>query len=109
MWKKLMELLDLDEPTSFLHHVYLGCIQRGCNPIEFIIPTFLWPKSWKNIKTRRILKPEMEILKQAPWSRIRRNSVNKEVWEIVGNGKQTRNVRKDTIAVSDTIKISVQK
>ena len=30
----------------------------------------------------------MDILKQAPWSRIRgQNSVNKEVQEIVGNGK----------------------
>ena len=52
----------------------------------------------------RILKPEMEILKQAPWSRIReQNSVNKDV-EIVGNGKLTGSVQKETIAVSDTIR-----
>ena len=45
----------------------------------------------------------MEIFKQAPWSRIRgQNSVNK-VWEIVGNGKLTGSVLKETIAVSDTI------
>ena len=31
MWKKLMEFVDLDEPTSFLDHVYLGCTQRECN------------------------------------------------------------------------------
>ena len=24
MWKKLMENVDLDEPTSFVNHVYLG-------------------------------------------------------------------------------------
>ena len=42
----------------------------------------------------------MEILKQAPWSRIN--------GEIVGNGKRTGSVQKETIAVSDTIKISVQ-
>ena len=34
--------------------------------------------------------------------------MNKEVWEIVGNGKLMGSVRKETIAVSDTIKISVQ-
>ena len=56
-----------------------------------------------------ILGPETEILKQAPWSRIIGwNSVNKEFWEIVGNGKLTGSVHKETIAVSDTIRISVQ-
>ena len=38
-----------------------------------------------------------------------KNNVNKEVWEIVGNGKLTGSVQKETIAVSDTISISVQK
>ena len=36
------------------------------------------------------------------------NSVNKEVQEIVGNGKPTGSVLKETIAVSGTISISVQ-
>ena len=34
MWKKLMKHVDLDEPTSFLDHVYLGCTQRECRPNE---------------------------------------------------------------------------
>ena len=34
--------------------------------------------------------------------------MNKELWETVGSGKPTGSVRKETIAVSDTIKISVQ-
>ena len=29
--------------------------------------------------------------------------MNKEVWEIVGNGKLTGSVQKETLAVSDTI------
>ena len=37
MWKKLMKNVDLDEPTSFLDHVYLGCTQRACFPNEIII------------------------------------------------------------------------
>ena len=45
--------------------------------------------------------PETEIMKETPWSRIRRqNSVDKEFLEIVGNGKLTGSVRKETIAVS---------
>ena len=27
-WKKVMKNVDLDEATSFLDHVYLGCTQR---------------------------------------------------------------------------------
>ena len=29
-WKILMKNVDLEEPTSFLDHVYLGCTQREC-------------------------------------------------------------------------------
>ena len=51
----------------------------------------------------------MEILRRTPWLRIReQNSVYKEFLEIVGNGKPTGCVLKETIAVSDTISISVQ-
>ena len=51
----------------------------------------------------RILAPEMEIMRRTPWSRIReQNSVYKEYLEIVGNGKPTGSVLKETIAVSAT-------
>ena len=32
-----MKLVDLDEPTSFLDHVCLGCTQRECDSNEHII------------------------------------------------------------------------
>ena len=49
-------------------------------------------------------------MKETPWSRIQeQNSVDKEFLEIVGNEKPTGSVRKETIAVSVTILISVQK
>ena len=48
-------------------------------------------------------------MKGTPWSRIRgQNSVNKELQEIVGSGKPTGSVLKETVAVSDTISICVQ-
>ena len=51
-----------------------------------------------------------QIMKETPWSIIRgQNSVDKEFLEIVGNGKPTGSVLKETIAVSVTISISVQK
>ena len=62
-----------------------------------------------NIFEIRSLGSEMEIFKETPWSRIReQNSVYKEFLEIVGNGKLTDSVQKETIAVSVTISISVQ-
>ena len=35
-----MNNLDLDEPTSFLDHVYLGCTQRECKPNEITIEQY---------------------------------------------------------------------
>ena len=47
---------------------------------------------------------------ETPWLRIReQNSVYKEFLEIVSSGKPTGNVQKETIAVSATILISVEK
>ena len=40
MWKKLMKNAGIDEPTSFLDHVYLGCTQRECKPNETIIEQY---------------------------------------------------------------------
>ena len=37
MWKKLMQNVDIDEPTSLLDHVYLGCTERECKPNETIV------------------------------------------------------------------------
>ena len=55
------------------------------------------------------LEARTEIMRQTPWPRIRgQNSVNKEVLEIVGNGKLTGSVQQETIAVSVKISISVQ-
>ena len=49
-------------------------------------------------------------MKETPWSRIKgQNSVYKEFLEIVGNGSPTGNVLEETIAVSATISISVEK
>ena len=48
-----------------------------------------------------ILEPEMEIMKETPWSRIKeQNSVYKEFLKIVGNGKPMGSVLKETMAVS---------
>ena len=52
----------------------------------------------------------MGIMRETPWSRIRgQNSVDKELLEIVGNGSLTGSVLKETIVVSATISISVEK
>ena len=37
MWKKLIKDVDIEEPTSFLDHVYLECTQRECKANEKIV------------------------------------------------------------------------
>ena len=73
-----------------------------------------WKLWWREVSSRkfeiRILGAEMEFLRRTPWSRIReQNSVYKEFLEIVGNGKPTGSVCKETIVVSATIWTSVEK
>ena len=64
----------------------------------------------QNLRNLEILKPETEIMRQTPWSRIReQNSVHKEFLEIVDNGSSMGSVPEETIAVSATISISVEK
>ena len=94
--KTVLELYDLE-----IH-------QKKAGPVYHRLKTMVKRSSSKTIE-RIILRSEMEIMRRTPWSRIReQNSVYKEFLEIVGNGKPTGRVLKETIAVSDTIKISVQ-
>ena len=52
----------------------------------------------------------MEIVKETPWLRIReQSSVYKKFLEIIGNESPTGSVLKETIAVSATMSISVEK
>ena len=40
VWKTLMTLVDLGEPTSFLDNVCLGCTRRACKTNESIIDQY---------------------------------------------------------------------
>ena len=108
--KTVLELYDLETHQKKVgpdHHHRL--IRRK---LDLIITD--WKRWWKEVSSRmcelRILKSETEIMKETLWSRIRRqNSVDKEFLEIVGSGKLTGSVQKETIAVSVTISLSVQK
>ena len=40
MWKVLMKEVDLDEPTSFLDHVYFGCSRRECETSKDIVDSY---------------------------------------------------------------------
>ena len=36
----MMKNADIDEPTSLVDHVYLGCTERECKPNETIIEQY---------------------------------------------------------------------
>ena len=65
-----------------------------------------WKRWQKEVSSKiyetRTLEPEVEIMKETPWSRIRgQNSVDKEFLEILGSGKVNGQVSNgETIAVS---------
>ena len=40
MWKVLNKEVDVGEPTSFLDHVYLGCIQRQCGISKDVVDNY---------------------------------------------------------------------
>ena len=39
-WKVFNKEVDLEEPTSFLDHVYLGCTQRQCEISKDIVDNY---------------------------------------------------------------------
>ena len=95
--KTVLELYDLE-----IH-------QKKAGPDFHRLKTMVKRSIEQDLRNRNF-GPETEIMKETPCSRIRRqNSVYKEFLEIVGNGKPTGSAPKETIAVSVTISINVQK
>ena len=83
--------------------------QRKLGPDSHRLKTMVKRSIEQDIRNKN-LAPETEIMRETPWSRIRdQNSVYKEFLEIVGNGSSTGSVPKETIVVSATISISVEK
>ena len=71
MWKKLMKNVDVEEATSFLDHVDLGCTQRECKPNEKTIeqvPQDVWVPffCWSNRKITRMGKNRAKNLQHGP-------------------------------------------
>ena len=79
--KTVLELYDLE-----IHQKKLG-------PDYHRLKTMVKRSIEQEIRKKKKLGSETEILRQAPWLRIReQNSVYKEFLEIVGNGKPTGSV-----------------
>ena len=82
--EKLKTVLELYE---------LETHQKKLGPGYHRLKTMVKRSIEQDLRNKNFGGPEMEILRRTPWSRIReQNSVNKEVWEIVGNGKPTGSV-----------------
>ena len=82
--EKLKTVLELYNMK--IHHKKAG-------PDYHRLKTMVKKKHSSRIYELRILRPETEMMKGTPWSRIRRqNSVDKELLDIVDNGKPTGSV-----------------
>ena len=76
--------------------------QKKAGPDYHRLKTMVKRSIEQNLRIKNF-EASTEIMRQTPWPRIRgQNSVNKELWEIVGSGKPTGSVLKETIAVSVT-------
>ena len=83
--------------------------QKKIGPDYHRLKTMVKKKYRAEATKHEFLGSETETMKRTPWSIIRgQNSVDKEFLEIVGNGKPTGSVLKETIEVSVTISIGVQ-
>ena len=96
--KTVLELYDLE-----IH-------QKKSKPEYYRLKTMVKRSIEQEIRNKNFGSQKWKFWEERLWSRIRgQNSENKEFLEIVGNGKQTGSVWKETIVVSATIWISVEK
>ena len=96
--KTVLELSDLET-----HHDKIG-------PDYHRLKAMVKRSIEQEIRNKNFGARSGKFWEETPWSRIRgQNSVYKEFLAIVGSGKPTGNVWKETIAVSVTISISVKK
>ena len=65
MWKKLIKNVDIEEPTSFLDHVYFGCTQRECKP-----PNDTIIEQYKKMFESRISAGATEKIAREPRSKV---------------------------------------
>ena len=72
-WKFLMKDIDLEEPTSFLDHVHLGCTQRECKISDDIVANYrdmlesrISAGAKEKLPTRASGKPDAEVI--SSWS-----------------------------------------
>ena len=104
-----LRIRESEKLKTVLELYNLEIHQKKAGPDYHRLKTMV-KRSSSKIYEIEILRPETEIMKETPWSRIRgQNSVDKELYEIVGDGKPTGSVLKETIAVSVTMSITVQK
>ena len=77
MWKVLNKEVDLEEPTSFLDHVYLGCTQRQCEVSKDIVDNY------RTMFESRISAGGLEKL---PFSQ--NNRISSWSYDMVGHAKK---------------------
>ena len=91
MWKKMMKNVDIDEPASFLDHVYLGCIEfmqtEWNNHWTIYEDVWITHFCWSNKKL-----PGWQKTARTNCSVVRRHGMtcSKMRWTILWNGKEKK-------------------
>ena len=82
-WKILMKDVDLEEPTSFLDHIFWGCTQRECTISNDILTNqgfLVVPEKNYRPEVQGSLMQKSYLLRPTTWKVMQRN-----VWKDISN------------------------
>ena len=114
IWWHLGRIVQIKNTRVWETQDRIGIVWLGDSPEESWTWWLLIENDGKKKYRAESTNSEIWSQKRKLWDKRRgqesgnKNSVYKEFWEIVGNGKTTGSALKETIAVSSTIWISVQ-
>ena len=91
-WEKVsLKLVEHDEPTSFLEHVYLGCTQRACKVNENIVQyREMFESRISATATGKLAGWEKPHATTVLWSYDMEGHARKVHWEVMCTGKKRR-------------------
>ena len=98
-WKVLNKEVDLGEPTSFLHHAYLECIQRQCEISKDIVDNYRTMSETRISAGATEKLPYSENLRFSSWScdmegHAKKCPQQKQQW--IKNGRNLKRFRRGT-------------
>ena len=86
MWKLLNKEVDLERPTSFFDHVYLGCTQRQCETSKDIVDNYSnMLESWISAGAKEKLPSTGNLTQTFPHGPMTWKVMPRNVWSDIAS------------------------